>query len=424
MPKLTNAWTGGQYSVFRAILGIYLLAHFATLLPWGAEMFSSEGVLPEAGLSPLAGLFPNLLAVWDAPIAVTLLLSAAVLASVAFTVGFRDKVAAVVLWYAWACLFGRNPLIANPSIPCVGWMLLAHLAVPKAPYGSVDARGRIDPGNGWRMPNELFAVAWIVMAVAYTYSGYTKLVSPSWADGTAFQYVLNNPLARTGPVRDLMLLLPPSLIALATLGALAAELAFAPLALITRTRPLLWLTLLLMHCGLLTIISFADLSLGMVMLHLFTFDPGWIRDRWPKREAGVVDTVYYDGGCGLCHGVIRFLLSEDAGGTRFRYAPLDGETHRRDFTVRMSRSEQRTRPDSITVVSSDGSIFTRWNAVWYLSVRLGGIWRVIATILDVLPKKWLDGAYDGVARIRHRLFRKPDDVCPILPPILRQRFLP
>ncbi len=35
--------------------------------------------------------------------------------------------------------------------------------------------------------------------------------------------------------------------------------------------------MLSMHAALLVLVDFADLSLGMVMLHLFTFDPAWLR---------------------------------------------------------------------------------------------------------------------------------------------------
>ena len=42
-----NGWTGGQYSLFRFIFGAYLAFHFAHLVPWGAEMYSERGVLPE-----------------------------------------------------------------------------------------------------------------------------------------------------------------------------------------------------------------------------------------------------------------------------------------------------------------------------------------------------------------------------------------
>src|SRR5262249_29596562 len=37
--------------------------------------------------------------------------------SVLFAVGCWDRVAAVMLWYIWACLHGRLPLISNPGLP-------------------------------------------------------------------------------------------------------------------------------------------------------------------------------------------------------------------------------------------------------------------------------------------------------------------
>src|SRR5262249_41766436 len=138
------------------------------------------------------------------------------------------------------------------------------------------ARGKEE----WRMPEGIFLAAWILMALGYTYSGYAKLTSPSWIDGSAVARVLENPLARPGWVRDWVLRWPAGLLHLATWAALLAELSFAPLALVPRLRPWLWLSLLAMHLGLIVLIDFADLSLGMVMLHLFTFDPAWVTSRW------------------------------------------------------------------------------------------------------------------------------------------------
>ena len=42
---LMNGWTGGQYSLFRILLGCYLLQHIAFLLPWSADVFSSTGLV-------------------------------------------------------------------------------------------------------------------------------------------------------------------------------------------------------------------------------------------------------------------------------------------------------------------------------------------------------------------------------------------
>jgi hypothetical protein len=252
----------------KRIFGAYLFVHFAMLLPYGAELFSSSGVLPDRAASPLMRLFPNVLSICDAPSFVIALLAIAAVASIALTIGFHDRAAAVIVWYILACLFCRNPLIGNPSLPFVGWMLLLYAFVPE--------RDRLLP-------------AWVVTAIAYSYSGWTKLASPSWVDGTAIAHVLMNPLARPTFLRTAILGLPSPALHLLTWSALALELLYAPLALSRRARPAIWTLMLLMHIGLLALIDFADLSFAMIVVHLFTFDREWVAAwrrmplRWPAR---------------------------------------------------------------------------------------------------------------------------------------------
>jgi len=198
---MKNGWTGGQYSIFRVLLGLYLLQHFLTLLPWSAEVFSNRGALPDASASPLIHLLPNVLAVLDPPRFVAFLLLLGALLSGLLAAGFWDRSAAIALWYLLACLFGRDPLISNPALPFIGWLLLLHAVLPQAPYGSWSARWRSDPRGNWHMPESAFALGWMLMAVGYSYSGYAKLVSPSWLDGSAFARVLENPLARPSALR-------------------------------------------------------------------------------------------------------------------------------------------------------------------------------------------------------------------------------
>jgi hypothetical protein len=263
---MNNGWTLRGYSVFRFVFGAYLLMHFVQLMPWAEEMFSNAGVLPDASASPLLAAFPNLFAYVDSPLIATMVLVAAVGLSAMLAFGRKDRVAAVLLWYLMACMFGRNPLISNPSLPYVGMLLLLHAAKPR----------------DWAMPPALHRVAWALMSLGYSYSGYTKLISPSWQDGTAMRRVLDNPLARPGLVHDFTSALPDWLLQVSTWGALGLELLFAPLALLARARPWIWATMLALHLGLIVIIDFTDLSLGMVMLHLFTFDPRWFRRR-PRK---------------------------------------------------------------------------------------------------------------------------------------------
>jgi predicted DCC family thiol-disulfide oxidoreductase YuxK len=411
---MKNSWTGGQYSLARLILGTYLFAHFAYLTPWARELFSDSGVLPDGSASPLLHLFPNILALWDGPVFVTALLIAAAGLSVLFALGCYDRVAAVALWYIWACLHGRMPLIINPGLPYVGWLLLMHAFLPSGPYGSWSARSRIDPGNNWRMPAEIFLVAWVLMALGYTYSGYTKLVSPSWLDGTAVARVLNNPLARPGFARDALLALPDNVLRLFTWAMLTLELGFAPLALFRRLRPWLWLTMLMMHVCLILVIDFADLSLGMVMLHVFTCDPGWIR--CPKTVGQ--ERILYDGDCGFCHGFVRFVLAEDRGDNPFHFAPLNAEA----FRLARYDAAGGSVPNSIVVVTADGTILTRSSAVLHTMKCLGGFWRGLAMIGHVVPVRIRDGFYDGIAGFRRRILRAPLHAFPLVPIDLRGRF--
>lgn len=265
---LPAAW----YAALRATLGAYLCVHFVQLGPWAVELFSRDGMLP-ADASPLMGVIPNVLGLGDAPWMAVALVGLGAVASVALAAGLKDRLAALVLWYVWACLFGRNPLISNPSLPYVGLLLLTHAAAPLV--AAPGERG---------LPRRLYAVLWILMAVGYGYSGLTKLVSPSWIDGTAVAHVLDNPLARDTALRAWLTALPDALLKLATWGTLALELAFAPLALSRRARPWIWGAMVGLHLSLLVLIDFADLTLGMLLLHAFTFDPRWLARTGLRRQ--------------------------------------------------------------------------------------------------------------------------------------------
>jgi len=268
--ELNNAWIGSSYRWARALLGAYLCVHFVQLVPYAQELFSNQGVLSDAALSPLYGLWPSVFWISDAPIVAQAVVVAGAALSVLLTLGAWDRAAALAIWLLWAGLHARMPLISNPSIAFIGFLLLLHASLPKSPRllgPATDSSFRFEP--------QLFGVLWIVMALGYSYSGYTKLVSPSWVDGTAIFHVLHNPLARDTPLRELLLSLPMWALKLNAWGALAAELLFAPLALVARLRPWLWLVLVAMHLGLLVLIDFADLTVAMLIVHAYAFDPAW-----------------------------------------------------------------------------------------------------------------------------------------------------
>jgi predicted DCC family thiol-disulfide oxidoreductase YuxK len=391
-----NGWTGGQYSILRVIFGVCLLVHFLMLMPGAHDAFAD--VLP-GDASPLLRFFPNVLAIAD--LALPLLVLAA-LASLLFILGWHDRIAAVVMAYVLACLLARNPLSTNPSLPFAGFLLLAHACLPPAPFWSLAARGRVDPRGGWHMPPAIFAAVWAVLSLGYTYSGWTKLASPSWVEGTAMARLLDHPPVRPAVIHDLLLARFAPLLHGITWFALGFELLYAVLALFRRARPWIWTAMLIVQLGLILLTGFSGFFL-MAVLHLFLFDPAWIRPRAPES----VDTVLYDGTCALCHRSVRLLLAEDAGGRAFLYAPLGD----RQFDV-----------DSIVVKTADGKVRMRSDAVIHLLHRLGGLWRIFGVLLALVPRPLRNAVYDFIARIRYRIFGRAKNACPLMPPDLRSRF--
>src|SRR5690349_5202579 len=113
-----------QFAIFRIALGCYLAVHFAQLIPYGAELFSNAGLFANPRLNFTYGILPNPLEHWDSPAWVNAFLIILLVAAIAFAIGVFRRAAAVVLWFGWACLFNRNNLINNPSIPYVGLLLL------------------------------------------------------------------------------------------------------------------------------------------------------------------------------------------------------------------------------------------------------------------------------------------------------------
>ena len=256
-------WTWFKYRFFRMGLGIYLSLHFFDLIRYGKEIFSNQGNLSDRTLSPILYTIPNIFSVFDTPNFVLSVITFAFLASIAFAAGILDRWLAIIIWYITACLLGRNPLISNFSMPIIGWLLIAHAMIP----------GR--KNFHWRMPKQIYLAAWVVMACTYTYSGFIKLASPTWSDGTVLFHVLENPIARAGFIREYLLTLSPNTLRYGTWACLGLEVLFAPLALFRWFRPFLWLGMVCVHVSLLILVSMADVSIAMLCFHWFTFNPSW-----------------------------------------------------------------------------------------------------------------------------------------------------
>ena len=105
--------------------------------------------------------------------------------------------------------------------------------------------------------------------------------------------------------------------------------------------------------------------------------------------------LFYDGRCGICRGAVRFAAKWDASHL-IRFAPLGGET----FERLISSDRRVGLPDSLVVLTPEGGLLTRSEAVIHLLHRMGPPWRLVGFLLTWTPIHLRDWVYDQVARRR------------------------
>jgi predicted DCC family thiol-disulfide oxidoreductase YuxK len=131
--------------------------------------------------------------------------------------------------------------------------------------------------------------------------------------------------------------------------------------------------------------------------------------------------LLYDGVCGFCGRIVRFVLAHDAPG-RFCFAPLQSSTgwaivgkyggNPRELTTFYVVPEYR---------GSHARVFTKADAVLFVAAELGWPWR-LALVMRVVPGAVRDRLYDLVARHRYRILGRHEQ-CEIPPPKFRHRFV-
>ena len=115
--------------------------------------------------------------------------------------------------------------------------------------------------------------------------------------------------------------------------------------------------------------------------------------------------IFYDGVCGLCDRLVRFVLKHDQRGF-FRFAALQGHFaakalahHGKDAAQLEAMcviAGEKSRPEEL-LCKSDATIFVLRQLNWP--------WKA-AVLLKIVPRGLRDRAYDWIARRRYRIFGK------------------
>jgi predicted DCC family thiol-disulfide oxidoreductase YuxK len=144
-------------------------------------------------------------------------------------------------------------------------------------------------------------------------------------------------------------------------------------------------------------------------------------ERWLTRLKGDGYTlVLYDGVCGLCNRVVRFLAKRD-GKDRLRFASLQSALAQR---VLARHHVQAGEMDTVLLVrdyeKSSERLLVRSEAAIEVTRTLGGIWSW-SVALYILPRFLRDAGYDLIARRRYRMFGKLES-CPLPDSSVQQKF--
>jgi predicted DCC family thiol-disulfide oxidoreductase YuxK len=117
--------------------------------------------------------------------------------------------------------------------------------------------------------------------------------------------------------------------------------------------------------------------------------------------------VLYDGVCGLCNRLVKFILKRDKR-DRFHFASLQS-----DLASKVLQRHDRDPHDLDTVyvvvdyAQPTERLLARSDAILFLLRQLGGIWK-LALLGNILPRTMRDAVYKLVARNRYRVFGKYD----------------
>lgn len=131
--------------------------------------------------------------------------------------------------------------------------------------------------------------------------------------------------------------------------------------------------------------------------------------------------ILYDGVCGLCNGLVQFVLPRDRK-DRFRFAPLQGDLAR--TTLRKFGKDPAALDTVYVIENFEGTrsrALDRDRAAIFVLERLGFPW-VLAWTFNVVPGFLRRPVYNFVARRRYQWFGKYD-TCPLPRPDTRHKFL-
>jgi predicted DCC family thiol-disulfide oxidoreductase YuxK len=135
--------------------------------------------------------------------------------------------------------------------------------------------------------------------------------------------------------------------------------------------------------------------------------------------------MLYDGLCGFCNKTGQWLLKRDRY-DRFRYAPQQSSFAAAILARHGIDREIMIKNNSVYLVldldSDHERLLTQSDVTVKLLLLMGGGWRVLGSLLRLVPRFVRNAAYTVAARNRYRLTGRYE-ICPVPSEAERMKFL-
>ena len=180
-----------QFAVLRLFVGCMLIVYLSSLSQFAELHYSANGWL--SGTEQIeyfnAGNW-SLFFVLNSLESTRLIFVSAIIAAFGFMIGFKTRLCGMIAYVLLVSIWNRNPFILDGDDALLRVMLFYLIMSGCGHVWSVDARFKVMPQSVEIWPLRLMQCQ---MALLYFVSGWVKLHSPEWLDGTIFNQVLIHP---------------------------------------------------------------------------------------------------------------------------------------------------------------------------------------------------------------------------------------
>ena len=305
MRRLGGAWNRFWFApqptstlaLFRIAFGVITLGWVVSLMPDVEAFYSHHGIEPvhptsQSGVWGLLNSFDS----YTAAVAVCLALA---VSAVSLIVGYRTRLAAVVVFCCLLSLERRTPSVFNSGDGLLRILALYLMLAPAGASLSVD-RWRTARDRFWEFPARApwaLRLMQIQLSAVYLGSVWEKLHGAPWTDGTAVSYAMQ--------LQDFQRFAPPDLITHSMLVSsvmsywtLAVELMIGILVWNKAARPVVLLLGVGLHLGIDMTLRIGFFSAAILTAYLVFLSPAAasaavlaVRDRYLRFMAARTQRV-------------------------------------------------------------------------------------------------------------------------------------